>query len=948
MWLSRLRSFFPIRIALICLVLTPSCYAAENDEEDDIAEPPKTTFGQLFKDAGSLLNPESQTTTQPASEDIDSTDSQKAEAVNDSPEQQTPGSSDSAAPLTGLLNDIGSILKGDRKHLETDASSTPLTDSEAAKKQEEEDLWADFDDSEAVTVNTRYKPVRSRFIKAANAYQYGAAAQILIETGADYNDVAKSDVKLVCETWLHIRHFRKFDICIKAFERRLQKNNHFELVDSDAVGDLAGLRGNREYGEFLLSQWRAVRALEFGNYPETIKHAKQAISLLQSNKIKIQTSGAISALEKIGSIGLNQIIDDSDQPSHSKGLGAEAYGALAIASNRSGDTTSVINSIVELKHLANQRLGNEYKNRYWLVLAYYSSGDFQSALYESTLRQKDNIDLLSDVLIGTTLTLTSPITGENNYDNYKAYGLLEYEYIKASSLYKLNKIDEARNLYDKLLTTPSIESFGSIYFQLLHDRAAIAEQDGDTDKALLHYEKAITVIESQRSTIATESGKLGFAGGKQRIYHDIISLLLKQGRTGHAFEYVERAKARAMVDMLASRQNISGGDSSKEAAEYLSQLNNTSESGILASATKPVSNTLRSTSNSAIKDLKSKYPELASLVSVNPASTRDITSKLDNDETILEYYQHMDELFVFVVSKNGVLSYKLDGAGLVDDITDFRQTIRKESTKQSRLSKNLYNRLIAPVKSSLQTKKLLVVPHGVLHYLPFYALSDGNKWMIDQYSIRLLPSASVIRFIKKNKHTDSRLLVLGNPDIGDTRMNLPGAEKEARQLSKIWKGSEVLLRQNASESAVRNLGSHYRFLHFASHGQFNSENPLDSRLLLAPDANNDGSLTVGEMYDLTLNADLVTLSACETGLGKIANGDDVVGLTRGFLYAGASSIVASLWEVADEPTAYIMVAFYKNLKTMSKTEALRKAQIKTRKKYPHPLYWAAFQLTGAR
>ena len=114
----------------------------------------------------------------------------------------------------------------------------------------------------------------------------------------------------------------------------------------------------------------------------------------------------------------------------------------------------------------------------------------------------------------------------------------------------------------------------------------------------------------------------------------------------------------------------------------------------------------------------------------------------------------------------------------------------------------------------------------------------------------------------------------------------------------------------------------FKYLHIASHGTFNADSPLTSALLLAKDSTNDGTLTVGELYSMRLNADLVTLSACETGLGKIANGDDVVGLTRGFLYAGSRSIVASLWKVDDEATAYLMTRFYSALKSTSKREAL--------------------------
>ena len=127
----------------------------------------------------------------------------------------------------------------------------------------------------------------------------------------------------------------------------------------------------------------------------------------------------------------------------------------------------------------------------------------------------------------------------------------------------------------------------------------------------------------------------------------------------------------------------------------------------------------------------------------------------------------------------------------------------------------------------------------------------------------------------------------------------------------------------------------------------NTKKPLDSALLLAEDDTNDGKLTVGELYSLRLNADLVTLSACETGLGQINSGDDVVGLTRGFLYAGTSSVVASLWQVDDEATSQLMIQFYSELAQKPKSEALRAAQLTIRKKYPHPFFWSAFYLTGS-
>jgi CHAT domain-containing protein len=160
--------------------------------------------------------------------------------------------------------------------------------------------------------------------------------------------------------------------------------------------------------------------------------------------------------------------------------------------------------------------------------------------------------------------------------------------------------------------------------------------------------------------------------------------------------------------------------------------------------------------------------------------------------------------------------------------------------------------------------------------------------------------------------------------------------------------AKVLLRKQASKTAVMKFSDQFRYVHFACHGIFNPDNPMESGLMLSSDDQKDGMLTVNDLYDMRLNADLVTLSACETALGNVSNGDDVVGFTRGFLYAGASSIVSSLWEVSDEATSILMQEFYNNLKDRDKRTALRLAQLKIKETYnSHPYFWAAFQLTGA-
>ena len=248
----------------------------------------------------------------------------------------------------------------------------------------------------------------------------------------------------------------------------------------------------------------------------------------------------------------------------------------------------------------------------------------------------------------------------------------------------------------------------------------------------------------------------------------------------------------------------------------------------------------------------------------------------------------------------------------------------------------------------MNRKNLTIVSHGALHYLPFNALHDGKDFLIDRYSIRVMPSASAMKYLlsrKASKRGD--ILIFGNPDLGDSRYDLAFAEKEALDVAKTKSKSKVFLRKEATVGAFAKYARSFSYIHLATHGKFDPASPLKSALLLSPEAGSNGMLTADTLYSLELDADLVTLSACETGLSKIASGDDLVGLTRGFLYAGSNSIVASLWKVDDLATSQLMTRFYRELDKTNKREALQTAQLETRKTYAHPFYWASFQLTGS-
>jgi CHAT domain-containing protein len=242
---------------------------------------------------------------------------------------------------------------------------------------------------------------------------------------------------------------------------------------------------------------------------------------------------------------------------------------------------------------------------------------------------------------------------------------------------------------------------------------------------------------------------------------------------------------------------------------------------------------------------------------------------------------------------------------------------------------------------------LTIVPHSPLHYLPFAALHDGQGWLLQQHGVRMLPSASVERLLEAiPRSTTHNALILANPDTGVSANDLAYAEQEARGISQNFSSSRTLTRAAASERALRNESGSYGYVHLATHGKFQSSAPLKSFLLLAGDAEYDGLLTVDEIYGLKLHADLVSLSACETGLGKGSAGDDVVGLVRGFFYSGARTLLASYWSVDDAATAEIMQKFYAGLNRQNKRDALRSAQLELLGHGAAPFYWASFYLTG--
>lgn len=401
-------------------------------------------------------------------------------------------------------------------------------------------------------------------------------------------------------------------------------------------------------------------------------------------------------------------------------------------------------------------------------------------------------------------------------------------------------------------------------------------------------------------------------------------------------------------------------------------------------------------------EIRATSPRYAALTQPQPLSLEAIQKEVvDEDTLLLEYFVGRDRTYLWAVTPDGMTSYELPGRAEIE--TDVRQwrslltspTQRRRIQKVTELQTQLSQKLLQPVADQLQDKRLLIVGNDILQYLPFAALSlettpEGNPIpIIVNHEIVTLPSGSSLAFMRRNpteKPQNRReIAIFADPvfNAEDNRVSkstiiqnsLPiELENSARtagialaRLPYTRTEAEAILNLTQAEDntkafgfeANRNLAtsddlSQYRLLHFATHGLANSQNPELSGLvfsLMTPEGKvQNGFLRMHELFNLDLPADLVVLSACQTGLGERVRGEGIIGLTRGFMYAGASRVVVSLWNVDDEGTSELMKEFYRYMMQENQTpaQALRSAQIALweNSQWRSPYYWAGFTLQG--
>lgn len=488
---------------------------------------------------------------------------------------------------------------------------------------------------------------------------------------------------------------------------------------------------------------------------------------------------------------------------------------------------------------------------------------------------------------------------------------------------------------------------------------------GNVAQARELYEQAMSAYEQARAAVQADDARALLEGQFAGIYAGAVNLYMTEGRAERAFDIAERARARTFLDQIGGAQITAHGSanaqllddeqnlraqmaaSERSLREELARPQTEQQAGLTQSLARQVADQQREYGQ-MLDLVRRSDAEYASLVSVAPLTLPEIQQQLPADETLISYYLTGDASYAYVVTASSLhtVTLPVTYTQIFATVRAFYDFASLEQTPPPELVQ-LYDWLMAPLQAYVKTDVVGIIPHSILHYVPFAALSDGRRYLGEQHALYVLPNASTLRFLaaKRKSEQGPLLAVAYGQALGLPTLHY--AEAEATTIAGMY-GSTPLLGAGATRSAFAGQASQAGIIHVAAHGQLNAIDPLLSRIVLAPDAANDGSLTVADVYNLNLQkADLVVLSACQTQAGALSAGDEIVGLTRAFIYAGSPSVVSSLWSVDDQATGKLMTAFYTHLrKGMSKAEALRAAQADTRAQFAHPYYWAGFVLTG--
>ncbi|MFC5862193.1 CHAT domain-containing protein [Acidicapsa dinghuensis] len=494
-------------------------------------------------------------------------------------------------------------------------------------------------------------------------------------------------------------------------------------------------------------------------------------------------------------------------------------------------------------------------------------------------------------------------------------------------------------------------------------KARILDKLGRANESGMLYERSLALIDSLIATAPTPELEEDVLSELGIVYTGYFDSLARRGDLAGAFEAVEKARGRIEAEALEDHA-LQLPHVRTEHEERITQLDlqllKADDPGVAGE----VETALRSTED------VSDRPQLASRTATQPLSVKDVQHHLRPGELILEYVLSDPASWVLAINRTTVHKYDLAPKGVIEaDASQYRKTILARKADPA-LAQELFNKLIAPIPEFRISESIIIVPDGALHLLPFSALVNRGSYILSDHNLSNSPSSTVLCLLREReagtlKDSLQYVGVAASSDqsakqsfvvrAADSAANeqlapLPGSADEVEKVARDFPASKtLLLGADATETRFKRLPlSQYRVLHLALHGYADLQYPDRSALVFAPEKNgpDDGLLEVREIRQLPLDARLVTLSACNTGVGPIG-AVDISNLTNAFIEAGSETVVAALWDLEDRSTGRLMTEFYGNLVDgQSKELALRNAQLTFVYDGLAPYYWAGFEIAG--
>lgn len=496
-------------------------------------------------------------------------------------------------------------------------------------------------------------------------------------------------------------------------------------------------------------------------------------------------------------------------------------------------------------------------------------------------------------------------------------------------------------------------------------KAEIVNKMGQAPAAETLYRKSIALVNRMMVNAPTVNVQRQLLVEMSDVYSGYFAMLCNQHRYNEALQILDNVRGRIEADAVRHHATMPVHEATAE-EKALTKLNLS-----LISTDDPAS---RATIDNAIYNtelfMQPTQLDIARESITHPVKLTELQQSLGPQTLLVEYVLAEPASYVLAITHDSVQHYQLASKQQIEtDAKLYRKEIRQQKEDKT-LAQRLYRELLQPIPDAASKANLIVIPDGALHLVPFAALQDSNGYLLTSHTVDVNPSATVFYLLHQQATTPEKVSL---PYVGvaawtqpaDTRnvvlrsitgpkrselVALPDSKQEVETIAQdLPRPSTILEGPEATETQFKSLPlDSTQVIHLALHGYADLDYPDRSALMFAPDPTgaNDGMLQVREIREMRLNSKLVTLSACDTGVGPVGE-TGVVNLVNAFIGAGAHSVVSTLWELADQPTSRLMKTFYAGLaEHESKGEALRNAQLELLKDDLPPYYWASFQLVG--